>query len=122
MKGIEFPLNGPGEVPVVFRFTIKAARDMEKAAGCNYQKLIEDTRQIEAICLMTCYGLKHDQPKMTLDKAVDLVDAFVDKGGSIVDLGIALQKAMLKSGCYGTPIDIDALGEVKPADPQEPTA
>jgi hypothetical protein len=116
MKGVDFDLR-PGEIPVIFRFTIKAAREMERAAGCNYQTLLASSRQVEAICLLTCYGLKHDDPKMTVEKATDLVDAYVDQGGNIVALYEALQKAMNKSGCYGPPLDEDA-----PARPLEPAA
>lgn len=113
MKGVTFDLR-PGEIPVVFRFTIKAAREMERVAGCNYQSLLGQSRQIEAICLMTCYALKHDDPKMTVDKAVDLVDAFVDKGGNIVELYEALQNAMNHSGVYGPPPKDEEEGTPRP--------
>lgn len=103
MKGVQFDLHGVGEVPVVFRFSIKAAREMERVAGCNYQTLLARSQQVEAICLMTCYGLRHDDPKMTVDKAIELVDAYVDRGGNIVALYEALQEAMNKSGVYGRP-------------------
>lgn len=107
MKGVDFPLHGPGEAPVVFRFTIRAARDMEKAAGCNYQSLFAKTQYVDAVCLMVCYGLRHDDPKMTVEKAIELVETYIDKGGRIIDLYFALQKAMDKSGCYGNPPDED---------------
>ena len=100
MKGISFELR-PGEIPVLFRFNFKGAREMERVAGCNYQTLLERRQQVEAISLMTCYGLRHDEPTMTVDKAVDLIDAYIEKGGNIVQLYEALQTAMNHSGIYG---------------------
>lgn len=105
MKGVCFPLR-PGEIEDEFRFTIRAARDLERAAGCNYQTLFARGQQIEAICLLTCFALKHVDKSMTVDKATDLVEAFVDSGGNVVALYEALQKAMNKSGCYA-PAEVD---------------
>lgn len=99
MKSIPFPLK-PGEIDVQLRFTIRYAREMERFAGCNYHTLFARGQQVDAVCLMTCYALKHDDPKMTVDKAVDLVSAYVDGGGNIVTLYEALEEAMKHSGCY----------------------
>lgn len=108
MKGVTAPapfqIRPDGEIPVEFRFSIKSAREMERFAGCNYTKMLADTRQIEAVCMMVCYGLRHEDPKLTVDKAADLVDAFVEKGGNIIELYLALQKAMDYSGVYGPPL------------------
>lgn len=100
MKGVLFPLKA-GEIDVEFRFGIRSARDLERAAGCNYQTLFARGQQIEAICLMTCFALRHQEPKLTVDKATDLVEAYVDSGGNIVTLYEALQRAMNVSGVYG---------------------
>lgn len=119
MKGIEFPLR-PGEIPVIFRFGIKAARDLERAAGCNYLQLFTRHQQVEALCLLTCYCLKHDDPTMTVDKATDLLELYVDKGGNMATLTTALMQAVNLSGAYGTPEPEDAArpttaGETAPA-------
>ncbi len=108
MKGVTAPapfrIKPDAEIPVEFRFSIKSAREMERIAGCNYTKMFLDTRQIEAICMMVCYGLRHEDPTLTIDKAADRVDAFIEDGGNILDLYKALQKAMDYSGVYGPPV------------------
>lgn len=119
MKGVTAPapfrIRPDGEIPVEFRFGIKSAREMERFAGCNYTKMLADTKQIEAICMMVCYGLRHEDPTLTVDKAADLVEAYVDDGGNIVELYLALQKAMDYSGVYGPPVK-----EESGARPQQP--
>lgn len=107
VTGVLFPIRD-GEIPDEFRFTIKSARALERAAGCNYTMLIARGQQIEAICLLVCYGLRHQKKDaaLTVDQATDLVEAFVDRGGNIVELFEALLLAMHRSGCY-TPKPLD---------------
>lgn len=113
MKGVPFPLY-PGEIDVEFRFTIRAARDLERLAGCNFQTLFARGQQVEAVCLLLWAALRHADPKLTAEKAVDIVEQFVDRGGNIVALYEALQKAMDKSGCYAPALPDEA-------DPARPT-
>lgn len=103
MKGVLFPLR-EGEIQDEFRFSIRTARDLERACGSNYTMLLARGQQIEAICLLTCYGLRHQKKdaRLTVDQATDLVEAYIDRGGSIVALYEALQEAMNRSGCYRT--------------------
>lgn len=100
MPSVSFPLKA-GQPDVEFKFTIKAARDLERLAGCNYQTLLSRGQQIEAIVMMTCFGLRHADKAMTVDRATDLVDAYVEADGDIVQLFNALQEAMNQSGVYG---------------------
>lgn len=100
MVSVPFPLK-PGLPDVDFRFTIRAARDLERAAGCNYRTLFARGEQINAIVLLVCYGLRHADKAMTEEKAVDLVDRYLTGGGDIVTLYETLQKAMNVSGVYG---------------------
>lgn len=100
MKGVLFPLY-LGEIDVEFRFTIRAARALERAAGCNYQTLFARGQQVEAVCLLLWAALLHADPKLTQDKAVEIVEQYVDRTGNILPLYEALQKAMNASGCYG---------------------
>jgi hypothetical protein len=92
-----FPLK-PGEIDVEFRFTFKTARQLELSAGCNFQTLLARGQQVEAVAQLTCFALRHDDKTMTIEKAVDLIDAYIEKGGDIVKLYLALQEAMNHSG------------------------
>jgi hypothetical protein len=102
MKSVLFSMK-PGnlEGDVEFRFTIRAARDLERTAGCNYQTLLARGQQVEAVVLLTCFGLRHADKTMTPEKATDLVDTYVEAGGNVVKLYEALQEAMNYSGVYG---------------------
>lgn len=121
MKSIPFPLR-PGKIDDEFRFGVKSARDLERAAGCNYQTLFARGQQIEAICLLTCFGLRHDPQfkNLTPDGAADLIDAYVAKDGDIVKLYEALQAAMNHSGVYGPAPAEDS--EERPTAPTETAA
>jgi hypothetical protein len=114
MKSITFPLK-PGEIDVEFRFTFRTARQLELSAGCNYQSLLARGQQVEAVAQMTCFALRHDDKAMTIDKAVDLIDAYIEKGGDIVKLYLALQEAMNHSGCYGPVPKDDAVDPTTPS-------
>jgi hypothetical protein len=84
-----------------FRYTTKTSRRLERAAGCGIATIIARGQFVESIVLMVCYGLQWKDQKMTEDKAVDLVDEFVDAGGDVVKLREACIDALNKSGVYG---------------------
>jgi hypothetical protein len=100
MKGVSFPLR-PGEIESIFRFTIPAALEMERVIGCNPIALMSRGQIVYGICVMACYALKHDDKSMTIDKASQLVEAYIDAGGSAETLLGALIKALNRSGVYG---------------------
>lgn len=112
MKGVSFPLY-EGQIDVEFRYTIKAARALERQAGCNYQMLFARGQQVEAVCLLLWAALLHVDPKLTTEKAVDIVEGYVDRTGNILPLYEALQKAMNASGCYGEAVR----DEARPTEP-----
>src|SRR5688572_17940377 len=100
-----------------FRYTTKAVRQLERAAGTSILLLLSSGRTVEALVLLVCYGLKWKSLKahglkrlgadgkplaeMTEDVAVDLIDEFIDAGGNTGDLSNALYKALNTSGVYG---------------------
>lgn len=88
---------------VEFRFTTKAARALERAAGSGIGWLIARGQSVEAMVLLLCYGLQWAFPKMTEDKAVDIIDAYIspERKGNAKDLSDALAKALQESGVYG---------------------
>lgn len=100
MTTVDFPLI-PNKAPVRFRFTIPNVRALELAAGCGIDLLRLRGQQIHALVLLVCYGLKWSDRKMTEDRAADLIEAYRDDGGSVVELSKAVVKALNESGVYG---------------------
>lgn len=97
------PENGRPETyeSVEFRFGTKQARALERAAGSGIAWLHAQGRAVEALVLLVCYGLKLDFPKMNEDKATDIIDAYIDRGGNTKLLADAASKALYESGLYG---------------------
>jgi hypothetical protein len=100
MTSVSFPLI-PGKPDVDFRFTIATARQLDRASQYGVQVLLKNGQTTEAIVLMTCYGLKHINPRMTEPKAEELIQQFIDNGGDATDLFTALFKALQASGVFG---------------------
>lgn len=93
---------------VSFRFTTKTTRALERAAGSGISWLVVRGQSVEALVLLLCYGLLHAYPKMTEQKATDIIDAYIDEdreggAGDVKDLASALHKALNESGVYGKP-------------------
>lgn len=89
--------------PVEFRFTTRAARQLERACNGNIEQVLGRGKSAEASVLLVCYGLMWADPKITEDKAASMIDEFIDAGGDVVDLVVALYKALNASGVYGRP-------------------
>jgi hypothetical protein len=102
----------PGQPDVEFRFTIKTARDFERAARPHGG--IEAIRYrggaTEVTVMMTLYALRWKMPRLTDDQVVDMLQVFVDEGGNVSDLIMAIDKALTESGVYGRPEPKDAAG------------
>lgn len=96
-----------------FRFTIRTTREMEKSAGCGVGLLQARMQSIEVVVLLVCYGLRWDDKKMTEEKAVDLVEKYLDAGGDVIKLSAALVKCLNTSGVYGKP-DPEVEGDANP--------
>jgi hypothetical protein len=110
MTAVSFPLI-PGKPDVEFRFTIKTARELDRASQYGIQVLLKNGQTTDAIVLMTCYGLKHINPRMTEQKAEELIQQYIDNGGDATDLFTALFKALQNSGVFGK---VDGGGEENP--------
>lgn len=93
--------------PVEFRFTTKSARLLERACNGNIEQVLGRGKSAEASVLLVCYGLLHADSKMTEDKAAGLIDEFIDAGGDVVELVVALYKALNASGVYGRPAKVE---------------
>lgn len=104
MTSVPFPLI-PGAPDVEFRFTIATARQLDKASTYGVQLLLKNGQTTEAIVLMTCYGLKHMNHRMTEAKAEELIQQFIDppNNGDTTLLFTALFKALQESGVFGKP-------------------
>lgn len=118
MTTVEFPLK-PGAPPVKFRFTIPNTRALELAAGCGIELLRLRGQTVHALVLMTCYGLRWNDKRMTEDRASELIQEYLDADGSVEELSKALVKAMNGSGVYGEP-ETDEIESSDETDP--PTA
>jgi hypothetical protein len=116
MTSVSFPLI-PGKADVEFRFTIKTARELDRASQFGIQRLLENTQTTEAIVLMTCYGLRHADHRMNESKAEELIQRFLDEGGDSTELFVALFKALKASGVYGK----SERDEANPTTATEPT-
>jgi hypothetical protein len=91
----------PGKAPVDFRFTIKTARELDRASTHGITTLLRNGQTTDALVLMTCYGLRHADHRMTETKAEELIQRFVDEGGNAADLLKALTEAIQASGVWG---------------------
>lgn len=105
MTTVSFPLR-PGKADVEFRFTIKSARQLEEAAGTGIGMLLATGQHVRALVFLVCYGLRWQDVKMTEQRAMDLIETFLEAGGSTKDLSEACLKALNQSGVYG-PSDED---------------
>ena len=106
---VPFPLV-PGQPDVEFRFTIKTARDLERAtrqfggiAGLNMRG-----SNVEALVVCTLFALRWNKPKLTEDTVVDMIQTFVDHDGDVIALTTTLTKALNESGVYGKPATPEA--------------
>jgi len=115
---VPFPL-APGQPDVEFRFTIKTARELERAtrpfggiAGLNLRG-----SNVEALVVCTLYALRWNRPKLMEDKVIDMIQDFVDAGGDVIDLTNTLTKALNESGVYGKPAtpDDESEGDENPS-------
>jgi hypothetical protein len=104
---------------VEFRFGTKEAYALEEAAGSGIQWLIAQGRSVKALVLLVCYGLRQTYPKMTEQKAIDIIDAFRENGGNVKLLSEAASKALHESGVYGRE-EMDQASEETDADPLAP--
>jgi len=95
---------------VEFRFGTKEAYGLEEAAGSGIQWLMAQGRSVKALVLLVCYGLRQTHPKMTEQKAIDIIDAYRENGGNVKLLSEAASKALYESGVYGRD-ESDAEGE-----------
>lgn len=111
MTSVPFPLI-PGQPDVHFRFTIATACELDDASQHGVQVLLSTGKTTKAIQLMTCYGLKHADHRMTEAKATNLIQRYVDAGGDMAELMKALTKALQVSG---------VLGKVDGGDEENPT-
>ena len=107
MTAVSFPLI-PGKPDVDFRFTIKTARELDRASQYGVQVLLKNGQTTDAIVLMTCYGLKHINPRMTEQKAEELIQQYIENGGDAMDLFTALFKALQESGVFGKTDGVEA--------------
>jgi len=86
-----------------FKFTIVSVEEMEETAGCGIEYLRLQGKQIRALILLACYGLRWTEPDMNPARARKLLTRFVDADGDVVALTKALVKALNESGVYGSP-------------------
>ena len=105
-----------------FRFTTKSARQIERASGSNVDVLLARGQSVELMVLLVCYGLTWNDDEMTEEKAVDLIDEFVDAGGSTRELLRTLYVALTQSGVYGKPEDNTKKGKKAAKGSERPTA
>lgn len=100
MTSVPFALV-PNKPDVQFRFTISTARQLDKASQYGVQVLLKNGQTTEAIVLMTCYGLRHADHRMTEAKAEEMIQQYIDQGGDTTLLFTALFKALQESGVFG---------------------
>lgn len=109
---VDFPFAVEGDratggtrlVNARFRFTVRTARELERASGVGITLLVARGQSVEAMVLLACYGLRWQHKRLTEDETVDLVDKFLDAGGDCKALSGALYKALNESGVYGEPL------------------
>ena len=108
MTTVEFPFGVKRDedgkvsfIDVSFRYTIKTARELERASGVGLNLLLARGQSVEAMVLLVCYGLKWARKTMTEEIAIDKLDEYVEAGGDVTKLVVALRDALNASGVYG---------------------
>lgn len=101
---VPFPLI-PNQPDVEFRFTIKTARLLERATRPwgGIAALSVRGNNVEVLIAVALHAMLWNKPKLTEDKVIDLIQAFVDNGGDVIALTNTLTKALEDSGVYGQP-------------------
>jgi hypothetical protein len=111
---VPFPLI-PDQPDVEFRFTMKTARALERACGNGLDHLLMQGKTVEGLVKLVCYGLQWQDARLTEDKAVELIQTFIDHDGDTVALIRAARKALDESGVYGRPEKQATDGEANPS-------
>jgi hypothetical protein len=85
------------------RYGIRDLRDLERVTQKPVGDVMRDFTNIGAEALSTILwaGLKHEDGKLTIDRTLDLVDKYIEKGQEISDLRTAINQALLLSGYFG---------------------
>lgn len=90
--------------PRFLRFDINAIADLEEATGKSLMELMDENNiGISAMRALLWAGLKHQDKLLTLQRAGELIQAFIVNGGSLATLMEKVAKAITSSGAFGTP-------------------
>lgn len=108
--------------PRFLRFDINAIADLEDMTGKSVAEALSNRQKIgfSMIRALLWAGLKHEEPMLTVEAAGELINLFVEKGGTIGILMAKVGEAIMSSGVFapsgkkgGKPSDPPA--EEKPA-------
>ena len=99
MKDIEFEVNGEMKK---LRFDFNALADLETQVGMGVAKLFsEDMIGFQTLRLLFWAGLRHENSRLTLNGAGDILKQMIDEGYTFNDLSDLISKALQASGLFG---------------------
>ncbi|MDW0112155.1 hypothetical protein QT711_03090 [Sporosarcina saromensis] len=76
------------------KFGFNSLIEMEDDTGVPMEKMSEVMGGLKVALTMFTYAIKHQVPDITTTQAGDLIDAYLDEGGTIDKLSETLKKAM----------------------------
>lgn len=112
MRSIEITLDRPRQL----RFNMRALRalelDVRRELGLPLQEAMGRWFSVTAR-LLVLHGLKHEDPKLTLDRAEGLLQNVIDRGGDVSDIYVAAARALRLSGVLGSEAQAEAALELE---------
>lgn len=93
IKHVEITLDQPRKL----LFDWNAVADLEEGAGINLMRLLSEERAgFSTIRALVWAGLKHEDPRLTKQRAGVLLHEYVENGGSMDELFKAVLEALNK--------------------------
>jgi hypothetical protein len=85
------------------RYGIRELRDLERVLGKPVGEVLADFAKLgaDSLAAVLWAGLKHEDKRLSIDAALDLIDAYLTNGGELGDLRAAINEALVLSGYFG---------------------
>lgn len=98
--------------PRKLRFRHRDLADLEEQSGKGLLQLMTSTT-MHGVRLLLNYGLRHQDTKMTPEKASDLIDVWIEKGGTLAGLNDKILDGLRVAGFWSDRTDTKAPEEEK---------
>ena len=98
MRGIDIELDKPRKL----RYDFNAVADLEDKGGLGIGAMFTEERiGFSSIRLLLWGGLKWEDKGLTLDRAGNMIQAYIEGGNDLADLMTKITEALTLSGILG---------------------